>query len=638
VELSGNSSIPIEELTPLLGTRVGQPFQAARLDTDVAAIQSLYRRRGFASVDVQSGIEVSTATAAGEVPVLVRIIIGENAQSLVGSVTFEGNSAISDAALAAGLGLEPGRPFFVTQMALDRDAVQLKYADAGFHGATVESNPGFSADGRRADVVFRVQEGPRLLVDHVLIVGNVRTRTATIEQELQLKPGDPLGLSAVNESQRRLAALGLFRRVRLTQLAHGDETTRDLLVSVEEAPVTSIGFGPGLEVVPLTRTGDDGVARPSIEVAPRGFFEIGRRNLFGKNRSVNLFTSLSLQSSKEVTGEGTPDVPLTVDQAAFGFVEYRVLGTFREPRVFGLEADALLTATTEQQARTSFNFARRAFTADLIRRVTRHISVTGNYQIQRTELFDEVIDEEDRLLIDRLFPQVRLSSFASSIVRDTRDDLFDPSAGFYMSALAQVAARRIGSEVGLLKTYLTAQLFRTLPRTRRVVFAGSARVGMATGFAREVARTDAAGRPIVDANNTPVLDELKDIPASERFLAGGDTTVRGFALDQLGTPDTFDKDGFPLGGNAVVILNAEMRVPVFGGVDVVGFFDAGNVFARTSAIDMGAMRSALGFGVRYRSPVGPIRVDIGYKLNPRDVVPGFREPVRAFHISLGQAF
>jgi outer membrane protein insertion porin family len=129
---------------------------------------------------------------------------------------------------------------------------------------------------------------------------------------------------------------------------------------------------------------------------------------------------------------------------------------------------------------------------------------------------------------------------------------------------------------------------------------------------------------------------VKDLPASERFFAGGDTN-RGFALDQLGTSETIDADGFPIGGNALVILQTELRAP-YKSLQFVGFFDTGNVFARPSAVNLTEMRSAIGFGIRYRSPVGPIRVDLGFKLRRHDIVPGTREPLTALHISLGQAF
>jgi outer membrane protein assembly complex protein YaeT len=632
IRFAGYQSLPLEQLRTRVRLREGQPFASAILEADLQTIGELYRRAGFAAARAEPLIEPAADAPAGssQVPVTVTVQVTEGARTMVNSVRIEGNSSVPEAQLRSGLALQPGRPFFLTQMALDRDAIQLEYANRGYPSATVESNPGIGADGTGADVVFIVREGPRILVDHVLIAGNSRTRTETIARELQLKSGDPLGLGAVIESQRRLAALGLFRRTRISEVAHGDETTRDLLVTVEESPATTVGYGGGLEVG-LIRTREIVGASEQLEVAPRAFFEIGRRNLFGRNRSVNLFTRVSLRPDRS-------DEAVTTVSSGYAFSEYRVLGTFREPRVFGTAADAFLTATVEQQRRASFNFARRAFSAEAARRLTPQVSLGGNYQIQRTELFDEQIARTDQLLVDRLFPQLRLSSFSSSIVRDARDDALNPGRGHYLSANGQVASRAIGSEVGLIKSYLTAQVFRQVPRTNQMVFAASARLGTAVGFARDVLRLDADGHPVPGPDGQPAVDSIEDLPASERFFAGGDTTVRGFALDQLGTPETIDRNGFPIGGNAVAIFNAELRVPVVGGFGLVGFVDTGNVFARTGDLDFGQFRSAAGFGVRYRSPVGPIRIDLGFKIGERRVFAGRREAPFALHISLGQAF
>jgi outer membrane protein assembly factor BamA len=225
-----------------------------------------------------------------------------------------------------------------------------------------------------------------------------------------------------------------------------------------------------------------------------------------------------------------------------------------------------------------------------------------------------------------------------SVTRDTRDDPFGPGSGLFLSATGQVAARRIGSEVGLTKSTFTAQIFKTLPRTNRMVFAASARLGLAAAFARQVVRTDAAGQPVPGADGQPIVDVFEEVPASERFFAGGDTTVRGFILDQLGTPETIDQDGFPIGGNGLSIFNAELRIPVRGGLGAVGFFDAGNVFARATDISLADLRGAVGVGIRYQSPVGPIRVDVGFKTTRREIVPGVPEKLAVWHISLGQAF
>jgi outer membrane protein insertion porin family len=634
VELSGHQSVAASDLLRAMALEEGGAFVQADLERSADAILSLYRRLGFTAVTIETEVvPAGVSSPAGPQALLVRFGITENARTVVESIGVEGNQSVSDEVLLDGIGLRPGGPLLLQQMTLDRDVLEVRYANLGYPYAAVTVAPRFSDDSSTADVRFTVREGPRLVVEHVLIGGNTRTRRETISRELRLGPGDPLGAAAVLESQRRLAALALFRRVRITALSHGGETRRDLVVTVDETPATTIGYGGGAEVSPRTGAADGGAVE-RLEVRPRAFFEIGRRNLFGKNRSVSLFTRLSLRSDDTPAAQGVEPA----DASRFGFAEYRVLGTFREPRVFDTQADAFLAGTIEQHIRPSFKFARRAFSAELARAITPTTSVSGSYEIQRTRLFDDVINEDEARLIDRVFPQVRLSSFSVSAVRDTRDDQLSPTLGRYVSVSTQFAARRIGSEVGFVRSFATAQLFRLVPRTGGAVFAASARLGLATGFPREVFRRDADGQLVLGPDGQPLTDVVEDLPASERFFAGGDTTVRGFALDQLGTAATVDQDGFPIGGSALAIFNAELRVPVAGGLGLVGFFDLGNVFARAADLDLGQLRSAVGLGVRYASPVGPIRVDLGFKTNRREISPGRLERLTALHISLGQAF
>ena len=626
VQIDGARSVSLSDLQPFVRLGSGQPFTRAALERDVSSLEEFYRRQGFSAVTIDQEVTPLPATGASEVPLLVRLSVVENALATIESVQLRGNTAMPDAELRAKLSLQPGQPFYATQMVMDRDTIQLEYANRGYQNATVSSSPGLSGDGRRANVIYAVNPGPRLIVDHVLIVGNERTRTETIERELRIKPGDPLGLSAVLETQRRLVELGLFRRVRITQVDVGDEALRDVLVSIEESPATTIGYGGGLEVGARIRTSaDTGAAVQRLEFAPRAFFEVGRRNLFDKNRSINLFTRISLRPADEVT----PLDPTAANAEGYDFSEYRVLGTYREPRIFGTVADGFVTGTVEQQVRSSFDFARRAFNFEVARALTREVSLSGNYQIQWTKLFNERIAPDDKPTIDRLFPQLLLSSVSASIVDTTRDDIVDPTKGRYLSANGQLAPERLGSEVGFVKSYFTAQFFRSMP-FHSTVLATSARLGMAYRFAEDVPLDD-GGQPVVDA------ELVQELPASERFFAGGDTTVRGFPLDSLGTPETLDKNGFALGGNALVIFNVELRTPIKGGFGVVGFLDTGNVFARTTDIDLGDLRSSAGFGIRYKSPVGPIRIDLGFKLG-RQIVGGVLEPLTALHLSLGQAF
>jgi outer membrane protein assembly complex protein YaeT len=607
-----------------LKLREGQPFSDGRVADDEALVEDLYHRRGYASAKVQPTTEPRpTGNAAAQVPVTIRFDVFEAERIVVDSIMFTGNTAFDDAALRGKMALQVGAPYVPGQLRQDRDQVQAVYNDRGYESATVDARPEFNPQNTRASIVFTIREGPRVFVDHVLIVGNVRTDAGTIERELQIKPGDPFSLSSISESQRRLMALGLFRRVRIGELRHGTETARDLLVTLEEAAATTIGYGVGGEgrLLPVPQAEAGGAAAARFQVLPRAFFEYGRRNLFGKPRSVNVFSSVS--------------VPLNQTRTTGRLTEYRLLGTYREPRFFDTATDGLLNATIEQQIRSSFTFRREGITAQAGRRLTRDVSVTAAYQIQRTELVAVAVNvaDSDVQLIKRLFSTepLRLSGFSASIIRDTRDDAVNPGSGRYLTANGQVDAVAIGSQVGFAKSFFRAQTFHTLPRSNGVVVAGNAILGMAADFNTE-----------------------KPIPEPERFFAGGDTTNRGFALDTLGVRhepsdpqrDTIDKNGFPIGGDATVVLMGELRVPVRGGLSVVGFLDSGNVFQRVSQVDLTELRGAVGFGVRYRSPFGPLRVDLGFKTHVAEFLcPTTDDPAKrcpesrpALHISFGQAF
>ena len=181
-----------------------------------------------------------------------------------------------------------------------------------------------------------------------------------------------------------------------------------------------------------------------------------------------------------------------------------------------------------------------------------------------------------------------------------------------------------------MRTFAQAFDYYRVPSRRRMILALAARIGAAHGFPRAV-RT-------VNADGSVETDVVQDLPASERFFAGGDTTVRGFSLDRLGTEKTISTSGFPTGGNGEIVLNAELRVAAAKGFTGVTFIDAGNVFPRASDLSVTDLRPAAGFGVHYKSPIGPIRVELGFNLDPRELVPGRLERRTVLHISLGQAF
>jgi len=642
IAVSGNSALPAAELLQLVPIEEGDPFVEASAGAGAAAIRGAYRARGFTQVSVQP---VATEMApeqgvAGAVRrVQVRYDVIEGPRTVVGAIDIDGNTVLGAEELRALMVTASGLPYSEAALAGDRDRIDLEYRNRGYESVAVEPAVTLAEDGTRADVRMAIREGPQVIVDHVIIIGNERTSLETIERALLLRPGEPLGYSARIESQQRLAALGLFRRVVIEDLRHTGETRRDVLVQVEEAPPTTIGYGGGVEGgTRLRPTGAGGQAEERFEMAPRGFFEVGRRNLWGKNRSINLFTRVSLRSRDIVLSEGGIRFEEPVEGSGYGFNEYRVVGTFREPRVFNTAADALVTGILDQAIRSSFNFVRREVRAEAGLRVSPQYSVAGRYSYEHTRLFDERFTEEEKPLIDRLFPQVRLSTFSGSFIRDTRNDILDPDAGTFVIVDGEVSARAAGSEVGFVKTFLQGFGFRRLPAARRTVLAFGARVGLAQGFERSVPRLGPDEQPTLGPDGTPIVDVVQDLPASERFFAGGDTTVRGFSLDRLGSEETISDTGFPTGGNALVVLNTELRVGVVGGLGVVGFLDAGNVFPRAMDLDVRDLRAAAGFGLRYQSPVGPIRIDWGFKLDRLELSPGRLERRSVLHISLGQAF
>ena len=657
IDFAGNATLDRSAIAPLLQIKPGDPFVQARIGVIAAAMTELYRVRGFTQVEVTPDIQVLPEATAGRVdagvryrPVAVRFDIIEGPPTIVSSVEIEGAAAIPAAELKALLGLAADRPFYRPQLSVDRDSIERIYRARGYKNVSVVSQLAFADNQQSVALTWMVREGDQITIDRVLINGNSRIATELIQNELTIKAGSPMSDDAMIESQRRLAELGLFRRVRITELPRSGSLRRDVLVDVEEAATTTIDYGGGFEVSGIGERDEDGNAVDAVDFGPRGFLGISRRNLWGKNRSVTLFGRVTLRRDRE---DETP----AEESRGYGFPDYRGLFTFREPRAFGTTGDAQFTAFVEQARRTSFDFNRKGVTADYARRIGA-FTVTGRYTFDYTKVFDERISLDDQLLIDRLFPQVRLSKFSGGVLRDSRDDVLDPQRGAVIGVDTSVATKRFGSEVGFLKSFAQGFIYRRLPG-RGWVLAAGARLGVAVGFSQDVppvleiarfggqARDGAGnslprrslgevGRAIDRAELFPT--EIREVPASERFFAGGDTTVRGFALDRLGAAATLDPQGFPKGGNGLTVFNLEMRAPYWKAFQFVWFLDAGNVFRDATDIRLDELRASSGVGFRYRSPIGPLRVDWGWKLSTRLLDGGGRERSNVLHISLGQAF
>ncbi len=625
VAFEGVTAFPTGELRALIPTERGDPFVESVIRAGVFAVDRAYRAQGYYRVEVTPAYQYAEPESA-QAPVRadIRITLNEGLKYTIGSIEFAGNTVVADGELRMLIGMEVGSPLSGQTINEGVVLIESRYRDLGFENVRVDE-PVLVLKEDMADLLFTITEGPQVFVDRIIIDGNERTSEAIIRGELLLQPGDPLGASERAESEARLRALGLFRRVRIEQQRAGSDDRVVLVVRVEEALRTTIGWGGGVEISERLRAVSEGVApEERIEFVPRGFFEIGRRNMWGKNRSVNLFTRVSAKSRDRVLGPGNVET-------SYGINEYRVLSTFREPKVLGSPAELLVTGIAERNIRTSYSFVNREVRAEVGGRVAGGYDLSGRFSIRTTELFDvdPNLTEEQKPLVDRLFPQVRLSTVSGTLIRNTRINDADPEQGYFLNAFAEVAPRALGSEVGFVKTLAELSWYKRMPVRRRTVLALRGSLGAARGFRREVPATTPEGG----------VELVEDLPASERFFAGGSTTHRGFTVDRLGTLDTFTPSGFPTGGNAQILLNSEIRMALFGPVAGVAFLDLGNVFKRTAHVALDGLRPGVGGGLHYNSGlVGTVRAEVGFNLDRQELTAGRLERGYVLHISLGRAF
>ena len=499
LEVTGNTAIQTAAIEAAIGLEPDSIFDGSRVARGLNIIRDEYIQRGYAAAVVTAAAsELPPAKAGGEPRVVERITIDEGPQTRIADVVVSGATALTPTEIMAAMRLHRGAPYVAGLVAADRDAIRDRYDQRGYSQATIDVRPQLSEDKRSATIrVEVVAEGPRTILDRIIIVGNRRVSQETILAAVALQPGQPIGAADRIALQQRLAALTLFRRISITEAPHsGGETGTDLVITVEESPATSISVGGGLEAGFRARTesiSSDGTVNTvdKIEVAPRASFEIGRTNLWGKNRSVSFFSGVSLRPIDD------PANPLR-DGKCCGFSEYRVIASYREPRLFGWNADGLASISTEQAIRNSFNFTRRAGNLQMLRRLPDHATFVGSYSLQRVELFNQRIADSERLLVDRLFPQIRLSTFSASVLRDTRNDAIAPGGGALLSADTDLAARAIGSQVGFAKVYLQAFTYHRLPNAPRVVLAGAAPRGLVRCLVRTV-----DGQPVEDVPASP---------------------------------------------------------------------------------------------------------------------------------------
>ena len=377
------------------------------------------------------------------------MVLTEGPIGRIEAIRVTENTSVPQTDIVAHMQSRLGEPYVPATVFADRDSVEAFLRDLGFRNANPEITPDIAppvpgSDVRNVTLNITPNTGPKILVGDITVVGNRNVTEQTIREEMTLREGEPYSDAARFESRRRLNELGVFRRLSIDAeaLAPG-ETNAHVIVTVDEAPRTTTGYGGGVQAEERPRAVVGGGTEDHMEIVPRGFFDIGRRNLWGKNRAVNFFSRVS------VGPRSVPDNP-ALDGKGYHFREYRVAATYNAHRAFGTNADFLVGATAEQAIRTGFSFDRNEFSSELSRRVTRRVRVSGRYALDFTHQFNvnKELLQSDVAPVDRLFPNVRLSILSNGLSWDRRDHPLTPAHGTLVSADTEIALRPMGSQVG----------------------------------------------------------------------------------------------------------------------------------------------------------------------------------------------
>ncbi|MBV9885749.1 MAG: BamA/TamA family outer membrane protein [Acidobacteria bacterium] len=637
VEISGNRYFNTDLLRSRLqiygkGFATRGRFSRRLVESDRDSLLSLYQSNGFLDAKIDAQTLDNYKGVEGQL--FVRYVIQEGKQSRVASLNIEGNHAFKEDELLPYVASTPGQPYSDYNVATDRDNILALYYNEGFPEArftatatpvTPEPNattdatksatdkspePGVEA-GDEMKVVYHIDEGPQTRVRRVLVTGYNHTRVGAIRREILVKPDAPLRQGDVIDSQRRLYNLGIFNRVTIEpQNPTGTDSNKDIVVLVEEAKRWTIAYGGGFEVQRLASSTNP--TGSELQAAPRGILEISKLNVRGRGDSV----SLKLRGS-------------TIEDRAL--LTYTAPNTFSDPH-YTFQANVY---TEKTQDINTFTEERYEASVQLTDQATRFTTLQYRYAFRRVLVtnINNTVPPEDIPLFEQ---PTLVSQFGVTWARDARDNPADATKGSFNSFDFGIADTAIGSSASFLRMYYQNSTYH--PLGRRFSFARAFRFGVLQPYKDTVSLAFPAQTTAVQL-----------IPLPERFFAGGGTSLRGFALNQAGPRDLA---GFPVGGQAVMEFHQEFRFPMrlpFVGSALGGalFYDGGNVYSRLSRItfrayppkpifnpadptvcqfnctnELNYFAHTVGFGLRYSTPVGPIRVDLGFPINrPQFVSP-----------------
>jgi outer membrane protein insertion porin family len=594
VDVPGVVGLPPKQVQAVLETRPRGILEIGRYVSDEAArdrdaLVSLYRRGGWRDVKVAPP---SVADGEGEHALVVTYAVDEGVRTVVDRMRVEGMRLLSEKELVPRLSVKPGVPYAESAVSDDAALLQSLYVDRGFVDAKVEATTRFSGptppEGERAEVTYVVTEGRPVLFGKTIVRGNRRTKPFVIEDRLANAEGTPFSLTKLLDTQQGLARLGVFDRIDVTTFETDPETmSRSVLVTVSEARPWSLTYAVGAEYNPQNN------ASLNDQLSLRLSLAVTYHNLFGRALEVG------------VEGRVSNTDP-------------RLIFTARDQSLFGGKVPlSLAVYQTTDVPSTAYDVKRSG------------TFLQGEYRLSKTlrtglRLQYELVNPsaDPGLGADqRGNTESRIASVSGGVTWDKRDDPLNPRSGFLLGTDAKYAFPLLAADAHFFKVLSQAGLYRPFGKTR---FAFSARAGFIWNLAACPDALVAAG------TCAPNLI----VPVPERFFAGGTSTQRAFSRDNLGIPgQTLNADGVGEGGNVLLVGNAEWRVPVTGGFEVALFVDAGNTWANPTNINLGQIRTGAGIGLHYLTPVGPLRLEYGLKLDRK---PG--EDAGAFAFAVGYPF
>lgn len=590
VDFTGNETFRDERLAELMTTAGRSLLNLgsgrlvdSELERDLDNLRSFYALQGYGQAEVGP----PRITEQGQ-DLLLEIPVVEGPRQQVVELRFEGIESINPGAL--NLPLSSGGPFHPFLLEQMLGVLRQTYSNQGYAEAQVSAGVDWNQERTLADVTVRVLEGERMTLDRVIVRGNQRTESQVIERTLRVDPGDPISENRRLEIERDLYRLGIFSRVQVELSRAGPgSATRDLIVRVEEGRPRRLSYGLGVEY----GSKDEEAWRP------RGSFGFVHNNVAGK--AFSLRTDLRVSYPGDVSFRVLFDQPYT--------------GRYAVPLTYSL---FYFTETKD-----NWDVDRWGGRVEAVRTFNdRRVSLAYDYRHVETRLDPGFglgsVDREDR--------PYDLLSLVPGFLWDRRNDPVLATRGWSSFAQAQWAYPILGTDGDFLKLFLQQTQYVGLDRFG--VLAASLRLGGIEPFSRlEPVDPEVEGLPNAD------------VFIDERFFAGGATTHRAYSRDDLGIPGQTlegrgeEADG--VGGNGLLLFNLEYRFPIFGPLEGVTFYDAGNVWADWRDIDLGEVKSGVGLGVRYLSPIGPLRFDAGWKLDPDRP---FEDSGPVYQISFGNPF